>query len=72
MEQNALVSEICDEAENFLEGVTNRTEAKADIAEWLTVQYPKLNPDEMRVIVAQSMAILENEGFFEIDAGNDT
>ena len=71
MDQKTLVSEICDEAEIFLEGVTKPTEAKAGIAEWLTIHHPKLCPEEIEDIVTNTMTILRNEGFFEAEAGRD-
>ena len=71
MDQKALVSEICDEAESFLDGVTKPTEAKAGIAEWLAIHHPKLRPEEIEDVVADTVTILENEGFFEAEAGRD-
>ena len=71
MDQKELVSEICDEAESFLAGVTKLPEARAGIAEWLTIHHPKLPPDDNKAVIAQSMMILENEGFFDVEAGSD-
>jgi len=71
MDQKAIVSAICDQADGFLEGVTKPAEAKAGIAEWLTIHHPKLTPEEKKTIIAQAVSILENEGFFEAEAGSE-
>ena len=71
MNQKALVSEICDQADIFLSGVTVLKEARAGIAEWLTIHHPALAPDEKKTVIAQSMSILESEGFFEGKPGDE-
>ena len=71
MDQKAIVSAICDQADGFLEGVTKPTEARAGIAEWLTIHHPKLAPEEKKTIIGQAVSILENEGFFEAEAGSE-
>ena len=69
MDQKALVSEICDEAESFLAGVTKLAEAKAGIAEWLTIHHSTLAPEVKNAVITEAMDILESEGFFEAEAG---
>lgn len=69
MELKAIVSEICDEADDFLAGVSKREEAKAGIAEWLTMHYSKMAPADKKAVIEQAMRILGNEGFFERSAG---
>ena len=71
MDQKALISEICDQADTFLAGVTELKEAKAGIDEWLAIHHPKLAAEAKRALVAEAMAILENEGFFEAEAGSE-
>jgi hypothetical protein len=71
MELKAIVSEICDEADDFLTGVTRSDEAKAGIAEWLTIHYSMLAPADRKVVVEQALRILRNEGFFDRVAGGD-
>ena len=71
MDQKTLVSAICDQADSFLSGVTKPEEAKAGIAEWVTIHAPKLAPEERGLIVAQAYRILADEGFFEVEAGRD-
>jgi hypothetical protein len=44
-------------------------EARAGIAEWLTIHHPTLAPEIKKSVAAEAMRILESEGFFETDAG---
>ncbi|MBI2518355.1 MAG: hypothetical protein HYV95_15855 [Opitutae bacterium] len=69
MELRAIVSAICDQADDFLAGVTKRDEARAGIAEWLTMNHPKLAPADKKAVIDQTMRILDHEGFFEAEAG---
>jgi hypothetical protein len=71
MELNGIIAEICDQADDFLAGVTRREEAKAGIAELLTIHHADLTPADRKAITEQSMQILEREGFFERDAGSE-
>ena len=71
MESKSIVSEICDQADEFLAGVAKREEAKAGIAEWLTIHRPSLSPDERQAIIKEVLGILEEEEFFGTDAGAD-
>ncbi len=70
MELNAVIAQICDEADDFLAGVTKRAEAKAGIAEFLTMHHGHLAPADRQAATEQAMGILEREGFFERDAGS--
>lgn len=72
MDAKSIVSEICDQADDFLAGVTKRDEARAGIAEWLTINHLKLAPAEKKAIIDQVMGILEREEFFGADAGGDS
>lgn len=71
MEKSAIVAQICDQADDFLAGVTKREEARAGIAEWLTIHHAKLAPGEKSSIIREAMGILEDEQFFNADAGGD-
>jgi len=64
MELRSIVSEICDQADDFLAGVTRRDEARAGIAEWLTINHAKLPPPDKKAVIEQSLRILDEEGFF--------
>jgi len=65
MDLKSIVSEICDEADDFLAGVNKRDEAKAGIAEWLTINHVKLPPADKKSVIDQSLRILDQEGFFK-------
>lgn len=65
-----IIAEICDQADDFLVGVTKRDEAKAGIAEFLTIHHAGLAPAVRTAAAAQALRILEREGFFERDAGS--
>jgi hypothetical protein len=71
MELNDIISRICDEADDFLAGVTKRDEARAGIAEFLTMHHASLAAAERKAATEQAMRVLEREGFFERDAGGD-
>jgi hypothetical protein len=69
MELRAIVSTICDQADDFLAGVTKRDEARAGIAEYLTMHHPKLAPADKKTVIDQVVQILDHEGFFDAEAG---
>jgi hypothetical protein len=71
MNTKTIANGICDQADDFLAGVLKRDEAKAGIAEYLTMHHASLSPQEKRVVIEESMRILEDEGFFEAEAGGD-
>lgn len=68
---DGIISEICDEADDFLAGVTKRDEAKAGISEFLTMHHAGLSPADRKAATEQAMRILDREGFFDRDAGGD-
>ena len=70
MNTTAIANELCDQADDFLAGVTKRDEARAGIAEFLTMHHADLPPAERQAVVDESMRILEEEGFFEAEAGS--
>jgi len=69
MDTKSIANHICDEADEFLVGVTRRDEARAGIAEYLTMHHASLDPVEKQAVIDQTMRILEDEGFFEVEAG---
>lgn len=71
MELHGIVTEICDQADDFLAGVTRRDEAKAGIAELLTIRHADLTPADRKAVTEQTMRILEQEGFFNRAAGGE-
>lgn len=71
MELPDIVAEICAEADDFLAGVTKRDEAKAGISEFLTIRHATLAPCDRQLITDQAMRVLDNEDFFNRDAGGE-
>ncbi len=69
MDLKSIVNAICDQADDFLAGVRKRDEARAGIAEYLTMHHAKLAPADKKAVIDQTMRILDNEGFFESAAG---
>lgn len=69
MDTKAIANEICDQADDFLAGVTRRDEARAGIAEYLAIHHPGLSAADRKAVAEHSMVILEREGFFEVEAG---
>lgn len=69
MDLKQLAGLICDEADDFLGATTKATEARAGIAEWLTIHHPALPPTDKQWVVDLAMQILEREGFFERSGG---
>lgn len=69
MDHQSIVNGICDQADDFLAGVSRRDEARAGIAEILTIRHASLPPAEKKAVIDAVMRILEREGFFDRDAG---
>lgn len=67
MDTIAIANEICDQADGFLAGVTKRDEAKAGIAEYLTIHHAALPPAEKKAVIEQALRILATEDFFLAD-----
>ena len=70
MNTKTIANEICDQADDFLAGVRKRDEAKAGIAEYLTMHHAELPPAEKKAVIEQAMRILESESFFDAEAGS--
>ncbi|MFI5335269.1 MAG: hypothetical protein ACHQ5A_00675 [Opitutales bacterium] len=70
MDTLAIANTLCDEADDLLAGVSKRTEARAAIAEALTIRHSKLPPAAKKAVIDQVMNILDREGFFEGEAGD--
>lgn len=72
MNLSSIIDDIADQADDFLEGVTKRDEARAAISEQLTIKYPKLNGLERTKVTEGVLAILNDEGFFELGSSSDS
>ena len=71
MDLKSIVNEVCDQADDFLAGVSRRDEAKAGIAELLTMHHMSLPPAYKKAVIDQVMRILEEEDFFQSSAGGE-
>ncbi len=64
MDLRPIITEIASQADDFLDGVTDRQQARAGIAEFITMDYPQLNADDRKTVSDYVMAVLEDENFF--------
>ncbi len=71
MDPKSISAEISAQADDFLAGVTRRDEARAGIAEWLTIYHGKLPSADQQMVIDQVMRLLGREGFFESEAGGE-
>jgi hypothetical protein len=65
MNLRPIIDEIASQADDFLEGVTDRQQARAGIAELITMDYAWLSPADRKVVSDHVMAVLEDESFFD-------
>ena len=72
MDLNAIISAVADQADELLAGVATMTEAWPAIREYLKGKHPKLGVLDVQRVTAGVLAILEEEGFFEVGATNDS
>jgi hypothetical protein len=59
-----IIDEIANQADDFLAGASDRAQAKAGIAELLTMDYSQLNPADRATVTKAVMSLLEEEDFF--------
>lgn len=72
MNLHAIIERVADEADDFLAGASNRSEARAGIAELLNADYPHLAPADRVQVTNGVMKILEEEDFFSgVSAGGE-
>ena len=71
MNLSLLIAEIAGRADDFLEGVNDRAQARAGIAELLTAEYVPLSQAARREVIHGVMATLESEDFFGIEFVGD-
>lgn len=66
-----IIAEIADQADDFLEDVRDRAQAKAGISELITMDYSNLSPTDRASVVAGVMQVLEHEDFFDTEFVGD-
>ena len=59
-----IIDEIASRADEFLADTSDRAQARAGIAELLTMDYPTLNAADRAVVITGVMSVLEDEDFF--------
>lgn len=64
MNLRPIIDEIASQADDFLDGVTSRQQARAGIAELLTMDYAGLSAEDRKLVSDHVMAVLEDESFF--------
>ena len=67
----AIINEIADQADAFLEGVAKRDEARAAISEQITILHPSLSGPDRAKVIEGVMSLLDQEGFFELRSDGD-
>lgn len=69
MELESITEAIAGRADDFLEGASNRAQARAGVYELINADYPQLPPSDRDSVAARVMEILEREGFFDAVPG---
>jgi hypothetical protein len=71
MNLGPLIADIASRSDDFLEGVTDRAQARAGIAELLTIECGTLPAAARQQVIAGVMAVLESEDFFGVEFVGD-
>jgi hypothetical protein len=71
MNPAALIEEIARQANEFLDGASDRRQGRADVEEFLTIEHPELDAGARRIVVDGVMAVLEAEDFFGVEFVGD-
>ncbi len=69
MNLRSIIEEIASQADDFLEGASNRAEARAGVNELINADHLELGPADRKTVADGVMAILEDEGFFDREPG---
>jgi hypothetical protein len=64
MNLRPIIDDIAGQADDFLADCKDRVQARAGIAEFLTMEHPRLASADRKTITEHVMAILEEEDFF--------
>lgn len=70
MTPKSIIDQLADQADEFLEGVTSREQARAAISEMITLHHASLDARERAAVVDGVMAVLQDEGFFDFLRGD--
>lgn len=66
-----LITQIADQADDFLEGATSVDQARAGVSEMVTMHASQLGSSERTAVVNGVMSLLIKEGFFERTPGSE-
>lgn len=64
MNLRPLIDDVASQADDFLAGIRDRTLARAEIAEFVALDFPKLHDADRKLVVDGVMAVLDDESFF--------
>jgi len=64
MNLSPFIDEVALQAEDILAGIKDRLQARASLDEFVSLDYPKLDPTHRKKVVADVMAVLESDGVF--------
>ena len=65
MNLRPIIDEIASQAEDFLKGITDRKIARAELTEFIALEYSGLIPGDRKIVTDAVMAFLEEENVFE-------
>jgi hypothetical protein len=71
MSLKPIIDNIANQADELLEGVTTRADARAAIAKQLTIRYPRLLGSEWGKVIDGVLSILNDESFFASASGSE-
>jgi hypothetical protein len=71
MDLKAIINAVADEADDFLVGISSKSEARTAILAYLSDNYPDLNPGDSARVTSGLLSILDNEGFFDARGPRD-
>lgn len=72
MTLSGIINDIADQADDFLDGVTKRNEARAAISEQITIKYSTLSGPERTKVIEGVLSVLAEEGFFELGSSSES
>lgn len=64
MNLRPIIDDIASQADEFLADCTDRTQARAGISEFLSLEHPRLQAADRKTVTDHVMALLEQEDFF--------
>jgi hypothetical protein len=69
MNLDAIIENLASVADDFLEGVTSRDQARAGISEEITLRFVHLSYADRMTVIEGVMEVLEREDFFNAEPG---